>query len=41
MFAESLTNRLFDEPMQQLREAAAPKEVSGSVMAIRGLFGLQ
>jgi glutamyl-tRNA reductase len=40
-FSESLVNRLFHQPMQQLRREAQNGQVAGYAMALRHLFGLK
>ncbi len=40
-FSESLVNRLFHQPMQQLRQEARNGQVAGYAMALRHLFGLK
>lgn len=40
-FSESLVNRLFHEPMRQLRREAQNGQVAGYAMALRHLFGLK
>ena len=40
-FSESLVNRLFHQPLQQLRREAQNGQVAGYAMALRHLFGLK